>query len=110
MSAATALQALARKARASSRWRGGSTSTSGNASPRAASPGARAAKPTRRSASNAGRNPCSHTRVRGACACSAAPVRARRNSAGAAGQRAWPVTNGCISASGAGSCMAASHE
>ena len=97
--AATALQALASKARASSRWRGGSTSTSGNfASGKASSSSMSAPIRCRRSAS--GLNGWVQAKPRVPAACSAAPSRARRNRASpACGQRSRPPSNGCIRAS-----------
>jgi hypothetical protein len=102
--ASVAAQAFASSARASSRWRGGKASTSGNAcSGRESS--SSSSTPMRWSLSDSGLNGCVAAIPRAFAACKAAPSLARRNNA-RSGRRSAPSANGCSKASSAGSRVA----
>ena len=93
--------ARAINARASSRWRGGNTSTSGN---KVVSSGSRRVKPDRCSASASGLKLCSQTSPGNARWCSGQPSRARRNSAPpVCGHASAPLANGSHRVSSAAS-------
>ena len=103
--------ARASSARASSRWRGGSTSTRSKRSPSSAPGSSRTCRPARCSASANGLKPCSQVSAETSNRRSAPPSRARRNSTRPpCGHASAPCANGSSRTSRGASLLSATRK